>query len=306
MDGRFPKDSADRWAVAVDLGGTWVRAAAISEKGAIGPIRRRETLAARPQGEILADVVRLMGEAARDAEERKGVVAGAGIGIATALEGGVRTVPCPNLPTLGDLDLGDRMQALARMPVAVGNDASCFALGEWWMGAGNGCRHLCGITLGTGIGLGIVIAGRVHSGGHGLAGEIWRTPAGDGHLEDRVSGRAVEQCYSELSGRDLRGPEIAELAAAGDEMAASAFRELGRWLGMTVAFLVNALDPEVVVLGGSIAAAFDHFEAPVREALAETTSPEAVRLERSQLGESAALFGAARMLWHRLGDGSPA
>ncbi|UCG89044.1 MAG: ROK family protein [Gemmatimonadota bacterium] len=289
-----------RWAIAVDLGGTWIRAAAVSESGTIGPIRRRETLAARPYGEILADVLYLVGEAARDAAARKGVVAGAGIGVATVLERGGRTVPCPTLPTLGNLELGDRMRALARMPVAVENDASCFALGESWMGVGKGCTHLCGITLGTGIGVGIVIAGHIYSGSHGFAGEVWRTPTGDGHLEDHVSGRAIEQHYAHLSGKGLSGAEIAELAAAGDPTALAAFLEFGRWLGMTVAFLVNALDPEVVVLGGSIAGSFDHFRQPVREALAKTTSPETVRLECSTLGESAALFGAARMLWDQL------
>jgi glucokinase len=292
-----------KWAIAVDLGGTWIRAAAVCEDGTIGPIGRRETFASRPHGSILADVAELVAEAARGLAARGKVVAGLGIGIATVLDG-VRTVPCPTLPTLGDLDVGDLVLEQIHLPVATANDAACFAMGEAWMGAGRGCSNVCGLTLGTGIGLGIVIGGHIHSGSHGFAGEIWRTPTvRDGCLEDHVSGRAIEQHYRSLSGRELPGAGIADLATAGDTAALGAFLAFGRWLGATVAGLVNLLDPELVVLGGTIAKSYHLFRQPVEEALARTTSPQRVRVERSHLGESAALLGAAKLLWDHLETG---
>jgi predicted NBD/HSP70 family sugar kinase len=287
----------EKWAIAVDLGGTWIRAAAVSESGTIAPIHRRETVAARPHDQILADLLALVDDATGDVTAREGTVAGAGIGIATVLDTTGRTVPCPTLPTLGNLHLGDLIGARAKIPAAVANDAACFALGEFWMGTGKGCANLCGITLGTGIGLGIVIDGRIYSGSHGFAGEIWATPVGDGCLEDHLSARAIEESYRRLSARELAGAEIAELAAAGDPEPVAAFLEFGRWLGTVVAFVANALDPDVIVVGGSIARSFEVFRQPVMEALGTTTSPEAVRLECSSLGESAALLGAAKLLW---------
>jgi len=295
-----------RWAVAVDLGGTWIRTAAVSDTGAIGPLGRRETAAGRPHADILGDVLALIEEAAGHVAAESGPISGVGVGIATVLDDEGRTVPCPTLPALGNLDLRDLIGSRTRLPVAVANDASCFALGEAWMGAGRECSHLCGLTLGTGIGLGIVIDGRIYSGSHGFAGEIWRTPTGDGCLEDHVSGRAIERQYRSLSGMKRPCAQIADLAAAGDAAALAAFVEFGRWLGATVAFLVNALDPDVVVLGGAIALSFDLFRRPVEDALAKTTSPGRARLERSSLGDSAALLGAAKLLWDRLeGDEGP-
>lgn len=290
---------------AVDLGGTWMRAAVVSAVGATGPVARRPTEAGRPQAEIIADLLRVIGEA-QQAGEAEGAIAGAAVGIATVLDSEGQVMPCPNLPTLGGLYLGRHLEARLGLPVTVANDACCFAVGEWWMGAGKGASNLCGVTLGTGIGVGIVIGGQAYRGSHGFAGEIWSTPMGDSFLEAQVCASAIERSYQRASAQSLHtaggqapsGAEIAALAERGDERALKAFASFGRTLGAVISFLVNLLDPEVVVFGGSISRSFDHFRGPLAEVVgATTTQGGKVRLERSALGDSAALLGAAKLFW---------
>lgn len=282
--------------VAADLGGTWMRAAAVSSDGACGPVARRPTVAARPAGELAADLLAVVQEAQSQAGIELRAVSGLAVAIASVLNRDGRISFAPNLPTLEGVDLGGQLEEALGLPVTMANDASCFAVGEWWMGAGRGSRDLCGITLGTGIGVGIVIGGRLYEGSHGYAGEIWNTPMESTFLENSVCGAAIERHYERLSGRASGGSEIAGLADRGDEAAVGAFTEFGRSLGAVVAFLVNVLDPEVVVFGGAIASSFRHFRQPVAETLAATTTRGSdTRLEVSALGEVATLLGVANI-----------
>jgi glucokinase len=159
-----------------------------------------------------------------------------------------------------------------------------------------------GITLGTGLGIGMVIEGRLYEGSHGNAGQIWNTPM-DGTLRflmDDRCGRTIERSYRSNAGRALSSVEIADLAEQGDEAAGNAFEAFGKAVGLAVAFIVNIVDPEVVVFGGSIARSFEHFIRPLAEVVDGVTQVgDTVRLERSALGDSAVLLGAARMFWER-------
>jgi glucokinase len=291
------EDYPEAAVAAVDLGGTWMRAALVSAGGAVGPIVRRPTEAARPQSQIIDDLLRLLAEV-REARAGEAPIAGAAIGIATVLDREGRILPCPNLPTLGGLELGRHVQSRLGLPVTVSNDASCFTVGEWWMGAARGAWNLCGVTLGTGIGLGLVINGQVYRGSHGFAGEIWNTPMEGSFLEAQVCAGAIERSYQSVSGTALSGDEIAALADLGDAQARETFADFGRTLGAVISFLVNTLDPEVVVFGGSISRSFDHFRQPLAEVVAaSTTQGGRTRLERSALGDSASLLGAAKLFW---------
>ena len=288
--------------VAADLGGTWMRAAVVSSDGACGPLTRRPTAAARPQEELTADLVALVQETQAQARLERGRVSGLAVASATVPDRAGRIRFAPNLATLEGVNLRSRLEQVLGLPVTMANDASCFALGEWWMGAGKGSANLCGITLGTGIGVGIVIGGRLYEGSHGYAGEIWNTPMEGSFLEHLVCGAAIERHYQRLSGRTLGGAEIAGLADRGDEAARGAFAEFGRSLGAVVSFLVNLLDPEVAVFGGAIASSFRHFRQPVAETLAATTTRgSGTRLEASALGEAGTLLGAAKTFWEGRG-----
>lgn len=285
---------------AVDLGGTWIRAALVSPAGVCGEIARRPTQPTRRPEEVMADVVAAVEEARRTSGPDAAGVAGIGVGVATVIEPDGRLVSCPTLASLGGLDLGGDLQQRSGLPVGVWNDASCFAVGEWWMGAGKGAASLCGITLGTGIGLGIVIGGRLHRGSHGYAGEVWSTPTGGGVLEDHVSAGAIARSYQRLSGEEVTAEEVASRAAAGDAHAVGAFAEFGEALGAAVSFIANVLDPEVIVFGGSVSRSFELFREPLADVVASaTTAGGRLRLERSALGDVAALLGAARLFRDR-------
>jgi glucokinase len=240
-------------------------------------------------------------EAARQAEVEWSAVAGLGVGVATVLDQDGRLTAVPNLGNLGGMDLRGYLQEVRSRPAVVHNDASCFAVGEWWTGAGKGSRNLCAITLGTGMGIGLVVEGRLYEGSHGYAGEIWTTPMEGTFLEDLVCAGAIERHYEGLSGRRLSGVEVAGLADEGEAHALSAFTEFGRSVGVVVSFIVNLLDPDVVVFGGAISRSARHFMPGVREALLTTTTTrDRAQLEVSALGETAALLGAARLLWEAL------
>jgi glucokinase len=278
--------------VVVDLGGTSMRASSVHSDGTSKAIVRRPTLRTRSAEEIVADLVALI-RAASAPEETPAAI---GIGVPTVVdERGVLTA-CDNLPTMGGIDLRTRLIESFGCPVQLENDANCFALGEWWLGSGRGARNVCGLTLGTGIGCGLVLDGRLYRGSHGWAGEIWQSPLGSTTVESQVCGRALEAFYARATGAQRSAEEIAARAASGEVEACDVFGAFGRALGNVVAILLATIDPEVVVFGGSIAKAFPYFRGAMEEALAMYSRTSCrVRLEPSKLGELAPLLGAARL-----------
>lgn len=283
--------------IAVDLGGTWIRAAFVARDGSHGEVTRMPTGRHRSAGEIVADIARCVEGTAAGAPRAPEAIA---IGVPTVCDREGALLVNDNLPTMGGIRLREELARACGRPVTQANDAACFAIGEWRYGAAKGMRNLCGVTLGTGIGCGIVLEGRLHTGAHGLAGEIWKSPArdgtGDGTLEDSTCGRSISAVYSRATGFQLEATEIARRAVSGDEAAKETFRQFGDALGRGIAFLVNALDPEAVVFGGSVSLAFPLFLPSMAEALRRhTVAGSEVALLPSALGDWAALLGAAHL-----------
>lgn len=284
--------------IGVDMGGTWMRAALVSPDGTCGRIRRVPTHRNRSPAVIAGDLAAL-------ARECLGAPGESGVAVA-AIAVGVPTIPAPdgtlspsdNLPTMSGFPLGPFIEKATGLGVAVFNDANCFAAGEWWMGEGKGTRTFCGVTLGTGIGMGLIVDGRLHTGHHGRAGEIWKSPFEGGCFEQAVCGQALEKRYAELSGRHSEGPNLATLARQGDVAARQAYAEFGAALGMGLCWVANTLDPECIAFGGSIAESFGFFKDSLARALrADASGGDSVVLRQSVLGEKAALLGAARLWW---------
>lgn len=218
-----------------------------------------------------------------------------GLGVPTTLDEQGGMVACPNLPTMGGFRIGRELEDALGRPVVLENDANCFAYGEWYAGAGKGTSICCGITLGTGLGMGIVMEGRIYRGSHGSAGEIWFSPYGNGRrVEEIVSGPGVAAVYRERAGQALKAREIAERAREGEEAAVEVWRTFGEALGFALSYVVNVLDPEVVVIGGSVGAAHDLFEGSVRSVLERYVyDSQAVRIAPASLGKVAGALGAA-------------
>jgi glucokinase len=271
--------------VGVDIGGTSVRAAKVRD-GAI--ITRAER---RIPGQAAADVV--LGEVlATVAEVVDDEVSGIGCGVPSVVdvERGI-VYDVQHIPAWREVHLKEAFETRFHREAFINNDANAFAVGELYFGRGRGHRDLVGVTLGTGLGAGVIIDGRLYSGHNCGAGEIGAIPYRDGTIE--------QYCASHFFRREAGagGDVIAERAASGDAAALGVLHAYGRELGHAVMTILYAFDPEIVVLGGSIAGAFRFFEAGLRERLREFAYQHALARLTIACSEVAdvAILGAAAL-----------
>ncbi|HEX5132284.1 MAG TPA: ROK family protein [Candidatus Krumholzibacteria bacterium] len=296
--------------LGIDIGGTNIKIAAVS---AAGRVLARGILETRPH-EGAAHAFRRIHDAARTLAGATGVH-GVGIGCAGLIErerGVLRT--SPNLPTWARAPLARLAGRHFSVPVVVDNDATCAAFGESVTRGPRG-RHLVAITLGTGVGGGIVVDGHVVRGVSGYAGEVGHMtidPSGPrcrcgarGCLEAYAGSYAIVAAARRASRRRRRitapprdARAVFDAARAGDAACRDAVREAGEALGTAVASLLDALNPSVVVIAGGIAGSFDLLEPHLRRAARAHAFPHAIRdaaIERSRLGNDAAVVGAAML-----------
>jgi glucokinase len=302
--------------IGMDLGGTNLRVAGVTADGGVVASHREQTAALGGVesliGRIIAAVRRVSGEVARSGGEVLGVVLGTP-GIISSREGTV--VSSPNLPGWRDVPLRDRVASATGLRVLLENDANAAAYGEHWLGAGRGCGSMVLLTLGTGVGGGLILGGELWRGADGMAGEVGHVtvdPGGRtcrcgnaGCLEAYASATAIVDSYRELSGIEeaVGAEEVNRRAHEGDANARQSYREAGRSLGIAFASLVNLLNPELIVIGGGVLPAWDLFMPAAeqemrRRAFAEPSSR--VRFAPAALGDQAGVTGAAGLLWRDL------
>ncbi|MBC7186556.1 MAG: ROK family protein [Calditrichaeota bacterium] len=290
------------FAVGIDLGGTKMSAAVVDHQGrVVGRMVHRPTGATRPAREIVADLAGLAEEAAQSAGLAPEELAGIGIGAPGPLDlaRGVVLTP-PNMPTLHHCALVQKVQRRLRRPVRLNNDGNCFALGEALYGAGKGAGIVCGVTLGTGFGGGIVIGGKVFNGATGTAAELWLCPYKDARFEEYGSSRGVAAAYRRITGSDVAPAEVFARAQQGEAAALQAWEEYGADLGTILSYVVNTLDPDVVIVGGSVSEGWDFFHRRLEEELRRHINPmpaEHVAVRRAALGSMAGIIGAAALVW---------
>lgn len=226
-------------------------------------------------------------------------VARLGVGVPTTLRAGAGLIdPSPNLPTMSDYPLGKVLSEKLELPVALENDANCFILGEQARGAAKGYANCCGVTLGTGLGLGIILGGKLLHGDFDCAGEIWNCPYGEAGkiLESRASGSAIVSEYEKTAGAKLDGEAVFKKALEGDPVAREVFHGFGLALGHGLSYVVNLLDPGIIVIGGSAAQAWELFAGPLFETVhRHRISRNRTRIVRGSLGALAPLYGAAQL-----------
>jgi len=300
--------------LGVDIGGTNVKIATVS---AAGRVLVRGVIETRA-GEGPAPAFRRIHDAARHLVG-KGRVAGVGIGCAGLLDSrSQRLRASPNLPAWQ----GTALERIARghfgVPILVENDATCAAFGESFARGRNG-RDLVMITLGTGVGGGIISDGRVVRGASGFAGEIGHMIVDPNGPRCRCGARGCLEAYAgaygiartarhalrrrgkrrlAMGGR-LDARAVFEAARRGDPAARETVRLTGERLGTAIASLLNLLNPSMVVIGGGIAASFDALSPHVRRTVergAFTATARAARIEPSRLGNDAAVVGAAMLV----------
>jgi glucokinase len=307
------------YVLGVDLGGTNIKAGLVTEDGDI--VQRQS--AHTPAAEGAAAVARAICQAARDCMAGAGVdarsVLGLGVGSPGTIdmENGV-VLFSPNLPGWHDIPLRCMIEDDIALPCVLDNDANVAALAEQWRGAGQGASSLVLLTLGTGIGGGIVLDGRIWHGGGGVAGEIGHmsiNPDGPvcgcgnhGCLEAYASATAMVRRMREsirsgartaLASRieELTARDIHQAAVAGDEIACQNIVATGRYLGVAVSNLMHILNPQVVAFSGGVTAAGEMLMAPLREEFRWRTleaSQHNVKVCFAALPNDAGIIGAAR------------
>jgi glucokinase len=302
--------------IGMDLGGTNLRVAGVEADGGIVELHREPTRASEGPEPVIERIIAAIGRVAARVAGAGGAVRGAVLGapgIISCREGTV--VASPNLPGWRDVPLRARVAAATGLPVLLENDANAAAYGEYWRGAGTGCSSMILLTLGTGVGGGLVLGGELWRGADGMAGEIGHItvePNGracrcgnSGCLETYASATGIVEGYRELSGIDeiVTAEEIQRRAHDGDANARQSFREAGRSLGIAFAALVNLLNPERIVVGGGVLPAWELFMPAAEQEMrrrAFAVPAARVRFAPAALGDLAGVTGAAGLLWRDL------
>lgn len=304
--------------IGFDLGGTTMAAALVDGRLQITRSLEVDT-PLRTQSTLLSGIVEMVSELAADAPHP---VTAVGFGIPSMIDQRRgRAVMSVNIP-LADLDFVDYMQDRLALPVFIDNDANVAALAETRAGAAKGAREVIMITLGTGIGGGIITGGEVYRGATGSAAELGHMVidvngppcqgncGNHGCFEAMASGTALKR-YAELAagenpgsalaaaiagGEVPDGALVAELARGGDAAAASVMEKISFYIGIGMTSLVNIFNPEVFVIGGGIARAGDLILDPAKKVLEERglrPNRDLVRVVTAQFGPDAGLIGAA-------------
>jgi glucokinase len=300
------------YSIGVDLGGTNLRAAAINRAGKIIERVAAHTQYSAGRDAILGDIVMAI-KAVRDKVGLDGLK-GVGIGIPgfIQIETGV-VVGSANIPGLDGFPVRDEIQKLLGTPIILENDANAAALGEKWMGAGRNVDDLLLLTLGTGIGGGIIAGGQVLHGFLGMAGELGHmtvipdgNPCGCGNngcLEKHASATAIVAMARMLQlGEDISSEGVYKLAVGGNERARHCFTTMGRALGIALANLINVFNFPLYLLSGGVLAAWDLFAPPMIEEVkwrSFTFTKTATRIDKAILGNEAGLYGAAYLPFQR-------
>lgn len=286
---------SDPLVIGLDVGATKILAGLVDRSGNVIAERRSAT-----PGESQGDALAAMDAAVEELLEDR--VAAIGYGIPANLERGTGRILRATNMQLAGVDLVARSRERFGLPVGVENDGGVAALAEWKRGAGRGVSNLVVLTLGTGVGGGIVIDGGLFRGwaelGHIVVQENGPPcPCGGrGHLEALASGQAADLLAEELFGPGADAQELIERATAGDERAESALARIGGSLGAAIGSLVNTFDPELFVVGGGFGlAAGELVLAPARAAARREAMPpgdETLRVVPAELGAEAGLVGA--------------
>ena len=315
--------------VGIDLGGTNVRLALVSPQGKILSRRERATATMPDRAALVAGLAADLAQAGEAARESGWEITAGGIGVpGRVLPREGRVVFSPNVAALNDCRLVDHLSLAVNWPLFLENDANLFALGEHWLGAGVGHDQMLGITLGTGVGGGLILNGRLWSGAEGTSGEIGHMtvdPEGQkchcgsrGCLETMASAfwtvawvkeqlaQGASSWLRELYEADpdaIEGQTLVVAALQSDPLVRRAFDRVGRSLGQAIAAVVHLLGLTRVVIGGRFARAWEVFQAPLQSELHRRLTlfpPEAVSVCPAQLGDDAGLVGAARLAWQAL------
>ncbi|HUS19360.1 MAG TPA: ROK family protein [Terriglobales bacterium] len=322
-----------RFAIGVDLGGTNLRVAAVDDSGRLVEAITTETAVVRGRESVVEEMCAAIEQLRTRHTDKQHAITGIGIGVPGIIDmerGMVRE--SPNLPGWHDFPVQQAIEKRLGTHVVLENDANAAAFGEKWMGAGqdSAFSDLCMVTLGTGVGGGFVLNGKVHHGMTGMAAELGHTtvyPEGQpckcgnrGCLEEYASATAVKRMALEAVGSgkapelgramsatsEITAQQVFQLSLRGDRPATAIFEQVGTALGIALASWINALNLPMYVIGGGVAGAWEAFaptmmkEIRARSFVYRATNDDGdgkrqTIVTRAVLGGDAGLLGAARL-----------
>ncbi|MBT2701544.1 ROK family glucokinase [Bacillus sp. ISL-40] len=318
-----------KWIVGVDLGGTTTKLAFVTTEGEIVHKWEIPTDNTNEGQNITGNIAKAIDEKLAEHDQLKSNLLGIGMGAPGPVnyEKGI-VLNVVNLGWPDNYPLKDRLEAATSLPAAIENDANSAALGEMWMGAGAGAKDLVCVTLGTGVGGGVIVGGKVVQGINGAAGEIGHItaiPSGGapcncgktGCLETVASATGIVRLAKVELAKGLKGELSEKLAENGsitakdvfdaarnsDELAKSILDEVSFHLGFVLASIANTLNPEKIVLGGGVSKAGDILVDPVKnnfEKFAFSPVRDSTKLALATLGNDAGVLGAAWLIKNKL------
>jgi len=306
----------DEQVFAVDLGGTYLRIALVDGSGKIHQQLKQRT----PKGDSPDFVVDALDSAAENWSKDDGrrIVAASIMVPGTVDNQNAVVVQAPNLPSLTNFPLKAVLEERLGWPVLLENDANAAAVGEMWLGTARGCRDVVSVTLGTGVGGGVILNGELWRGAHGSAGEIGHTTVDPfsglkckcgnvGCLELFASATAIVRMTREnlprfpqsiLNRDELTAERVYGAGRDGDELALMVFKRFGTYLGIGLANLINIIDPEIIVIAGGAVNGWDLFARDMQREVSERAvrvTAQQVRIAAAECGDNAGLLGAARL-----------
>jgi predicted NBD/HSP70 family sugar kinase len=291
------------WVVGIDIGRRWVRAAIADLSGTV-VARQDERARSRSAASLIGQVGDIARSLARQAGRRWKDVTHVTIGSPGVFDPDRGMVAmAPNLPGWGRQGLVEAVRKQLGTNITFENDVNLAALGEQAGGHGRGVRHFAFLSIGTGVGLGLVLDGKLYRGSRGAAGEIGYLPIGEtdphdpavrrrGPFEETAAGGSVTRVAAELGMKPpLTAERVFAAARRGDPVAIKAVEIEARRLALGIAAIAAVVDPELVILGGGVGKSGDLLARPIAEELGRL-SPFHPRVEVSALGEDAVLRGA--------------
>jgi glucokinase len=298
--------------IGVDVGGTKTLYAVVTSEGVIEARLERQTVVSS-QDALLAE----LDDGVEELRTAHPDTSALGFGIPSRVDQRTgRAVASVNVP-LTDVDFRDRMRERHGLPVAIDNDGNAAAIAEWRIGAARGTSNVVMLTLGTGIGGGLILGGRPYRGATGSGAELGHIViefdgplcgcGGRGHLEAVASGKAAGKVAQKLYGPEASGQDLVRRAESGEDDAVEAMAAIGRRLGAAIATFVNIFEPEIVVIGGGFGRASELMLRPARGVLArDGLAPglDSLRIVEAQLGSDAGVIGAGMIAFEALHSGS--
>lgn len=312
-----------KFRIGVDVGGTNVKVALVDESGSIVYTDTVPTRAEMGYEYTISNMIKAIHEVIKEAKTDIKNIQGIGFGFPGQIDcdnGIVRIAP--NIPGWVNIPIADIVSKEFGVPVKVDNDVRCAALAELNYGAGKGASNMICITVGTGIGSGLIVNGKLVRGASNAAGELGHIKlqmeggplcgCGDhGCLEAFASGPSIVAMaeeyvrggkstkYRELAKNGITPYYVCEAAKQGDVVAKKIFEIIGNYIGIGLASVVNLLNPEKIVIGGGVADAGEFLFAPIRETLKKRSMPiqgAAVQVVHAELGNTAGVIGASLLI----------